>query len=101
MNNSGILGPQYKALPKATAGSGKSIEELQEYLWNNGSADQFTEVLHVNVTGIWFATVAFLGLLDAGNKPGNALEGTTSQVITTSSIAAFRRYIRRSNKGWK
>ncbi|KZT37285.1 NAD(P)-binding protein [Sistotremastrum suecicum HHB10207 ss-3] len=91
VNNSGTLGPQYKLLPKATAGSGKSIEELQELLWNNGSAEQFTDVFHVNVTGIWFSTVAFLGLLDAGNKPGNALEGTTSQVVTVSSIAAFRR----------
>ncbi|KZS93772.1 NAD-binding protein [Sistotremastrum niveocremeum HHB9708] len=92
INNSGIMGPDYKNIPKATAGSGKSIEELQEFLWNNGTAEQFTQVFHVNVTGLWFTTVAFLGLLDAGNKPGNALEGATSQVVTVSSIGGFRRH---------
>lgn len=87
------MGPDYKNIPKATAGSGKSIEELQEFLWNNGTAEQFTQVFHVNVTGLWFTTVAFLGLLDAGNKPGNALEGATSQVVTVSSIGGFRRHV--------
>ena len=82
-----------KQLTKATPGSGIPIRELQEYLWNNSDPTSFTQVLNVNVTGVYFTTIAFLGLLEAGNKPGNSLEGVTSQVISISSIAAFRKSV--------
>lgn len=87
------MGPHYgKGIPKVEPGSGTPIKALQDFLWDNGTAEEFTEVFNVNVTAAWFTTISFLGLLEAGNKPGNALEDITSQVITISSLAAFRRF---------
>lgn len=44
----------------------------------------------MNVSAVYYTTVAFLGLLDEGNKRG-VLPGVSSQVITISSLAALRR----------
>lgn len=82
--NAGISGPTMKNLkPDPT------ISELREYLWNMDS-QQFTNTYHVNVTGVFFSIVAFLDLLDAGNKKGNVEQ--KSQVIATSSVGGFNRY---------
>lgn len=97
--NSGISGPAngYK--------SALSISELRSHLMAT-SMDEFTQTFRVNVTGTWFTMVAFLELLDAGNK--NAISGSSgafgspvqagsktpsiqSQVVFTSSLAAFSR----------
>ncbi len=67
--------------------------------------DDMTSTMNVNVTGAFFTIIAFLELLDAGNK--KALEGgfgapldpgaevpvpsIQSQVIVTSSISAYSR----------
>lgn len=66
--------------------------------------DAFTQTFHVNATGAWFTMVAFLELLDAGNKralSGGAgafgapvagrAPGVQSQVVFTSSLASFSR----------
>lgn len=88
------MGPSYKdGIPKAQPGSGTPIKALQDTLWNNGTVEQFTSVFNVNVTAAWFTTVAFMELLEAGNKPGNALQDVTSQVITISSLASFRKSV--------
>jgi NAD(P)-dependent dehydrogenase (short-subunit alcohol dehydrogenase family) len=50
-------------------------------------------VFEVNVTGVFYTTLAFLELLDAGNAEGRALEGVSSQVITISSIGGYRRCV--------
>lgn len=87
VNNSGILGQVHRDKPEKP-----SIEELQKYLWEKETAEEFTNVFNVNVTGVWFTTVAFLGLLAEGNKEGRGIAGVSSQVVTISSIAGFRRY---------
>ncbi|KAK3367874.1 hypothetical protein B0H63DRAFT_515612 [Podospora didyma] len=99
--NSGVLGsPNSYGKPGTVA----NVSELRKALFEEHSMEQFTDALHVNVTGAFFTMTAFLELLDAGNK--NALKGgfgaplneehakagapgIQSQVIVTSSIAAY------------
>ncbi|KAI0408567.1 short chain dehydrogenase [Xylaria palmicola] len=95
--NSGVVGPASRYHPDL------SISELRQKLFDDVSMDDFTHTSHINVTGAYFTMLAFLELLDAGNK--NALKGgfgaplsagsdvpaIQSQAIFTSSIAAFSR----------
>ncbi|KAL9100551.1 MAG: hypothetical protein Q9163_004089 [Psora crenata] len=83
--NSGVSGPQSTSI---TAES--SIQEFQDTMWKMDFAD-YTNTFAINTTAVWFSIVAFLGLLDAGNKEGNVKQ--SSQVIATSSIAGFNRYV--------
>ncbi|KAK3346352.1 hypothetical protein B0T25DRAFT_592591 [Lasiosphaeria hispida] len=96
--NSGILGPLNKWNPS------KSVSEVRRELFTDNSMEAMTEVFHVNVTGAFFSMVAFLELLDAGNKnavekggfgaptkAGSNVPSVQSQVIVTASIAAFSR----------
>ncbi|KAE8331544.1 hypothetical protein BDV39DRAFT_218807 [Aspergillus sergii] len=70
---------------------GSSITELQETLYNIPMQD-FTNTFHVNCTAVFYTTVAFLGLLAAGNRNGS-YANRCSQVIATSSIGSFNRCI--------
>lgn len=95
--NSGILGPY------ASFAAGLSIKEVRKTMFEDRTMEEFTEVLHVNVTATYYSILAFLELLDAGNKA--ALQGgfgapipkggkaptIQSQVIVTSSVGAFLR----------
>lgn len=95
--NSGTVGPINSFNPDFT------IQELRKNLFEGLSMDAFTEPLNVNVTATYFTMLAFLELLDAGNK--NALKGgfgapieagsnvpsVPSQVIFTSSVSAYSR----------
>ncbi|KAJ4189332.1 Hypothetical protein NCS54_01074800 [Fusarium falciforme] len=83
--NSGISGPSGNVPP------GASIAQLQETLFDIPMED-FTNTYHVNCTAVFYTTVAFLGLLDEGNKKSN-YQGGRSQVIATSSIGSFNRKI--------
>lgn len=62
---------------------------LEEFSERNFAldVDEFTETFRVNVAGVWFCAMAFLKLLDKGNKKGNLEQ--TSQVIVTSSISSY------------
>ena len=51
----------------------------------------YTKALHINCTGVYYTTLAFLELLDAGNKKGNLAQD--SQVVVTSSVAGFSRHL--------
>ncbi|RSM03521.1 hypothetical protein CDV31_010452 [Fusarium ambrosium] len=83
--NSGISGPSGNVPP------GASIAQLQETLFDIPMED-FTNTYHVNCTAVFYTTIAFLGLLDEGNKKSN-YQGGRSQVIATSSIGSFNRKI--------
>lgn len=77
VNNAGIIGNYLHnatTLPapfvsKPGAENYKSLEDVQAYLWKD-SFENWDEVFRVNTTGAWFTSVAFLGLLDEGNKRG-------------------------------
>lgn len=88
--NSGIMSqalndftPEIKADPK----------KLSEF-WMNKSEQSWADTFSVNVTAVFFTTVAFLGLLDASNqarKTSSDPKRPTAQVVITSSIAGFLR----------
>ncbi|RDA94865.1 hypothetical protein CP533_4275 [Ophiocordyceps camponoti-saundersi (nom. inval.)] len=67
-----------------------TVKDVQQSLWKP-SMDEFTKTLHVNVTAVFFTVVAFLDLLDEGNK--RAVVTQKSQVIIMSSIAGFARIV--------
>lgn len=53
--------------------------------------EEFTNTFHVNVTGVFYTSLAFMSLLDAGNKKRNLPQD--SQILVTSSVAGFSRYL--------
>lgn len=81
--NSGILGPRTPSITPDT-----SLEEFQATLWDT-PFEEYTQTFVVNTSAVYFTIVAFLMLLDAGNKKGNVSQ--RSQVIATSSIGGFIR----------
>lgn len=81
-----LLGAQ----PKLPSPKDVDIKAYQELLWNAENLDTFGQSFKVNVAGVWFTTVAFLELLHLGNEHSKP-KGTTSQVITISSLASFRK----------
>lgn len=85
--NSGIMGPLVDKLPKDP-----SLEQFKDYVWDNWSMEDYSSTYHVNSTAVFFTAVAFLELLDAGNKHNN-MEGVSSQVLITASIASYIRIV--------
>ena len=86
--NSGITGPTLNELRE-----GASLEEIQQFLWKTPMED-YSKTFDLNCTAVLYTLLAFLPLLDTGNKSSSsptATTGTKSQFITTSSIAAFNR----------
>jgi NAD(P)-dependent dehydrogenase (short-subunit alcohol dehydrogenase family) len=80
--NSGIGGPQHKITPQT------SLADFQKQNWDV-DYNEFLDTFAVNTTAAWYTIIAFLDLLDKGNKKGNVQQ--KSQVIATSSIAGFNR----------
>ena len=85
INNAGISGPNH--LPVHGM---KTIEEVQEHLWKDGF-ENWQSVYDCNVSAVYFTSVAFLKLLDNGNKQGNV--PMRSQIVSITSIASFNRKI--------
>ena len=83
--NSGISGPTMGKLPENA-----SIQDLQKHMWA-WSPEDMNKVYALNNTAAFFTATAFLGLLDAGNKPGKGVEGAQSQILFTTSLAGFSR----------
>lgn len=84
--NSGILGPQKSKVLTAES----TIADFQE-AYGQTSFEDFSKTFELNTVAVWYTIVAFLGLLDEGNKKGNVEQ--KSQVIATSSIGGFNRHV--------
>jgi NAD(P)-dependent dehydrogenase (short-subunit alcohol dehydrogenase family) len=88
--NSGTNGPSNRPNPEGP------LEEFQKLAWEVGF-DEYNDTFKLNVTATWFTIIAFLGLLDEGNKRAKRGEGegpnVKSQVIAVSSVAAASRII--------
>jgi NAD(P)-dependent dehydrogenase (short-subunit alcohol dehydrogenase family) len=80
--NSGIGGPQAKITAETT------LEDFQKQMWET-DFEEYVKTFSVNSAAVWYTVMAFLILLDKGNKKGNVQQ--RSQVIATSSIAGFNR----------
>lgn len=63
-----------------------SLPELRAHLMS-ASMEAFTETLHVNTTGAYFTMIAFLELLDAGNK--HAVSGGPTATGTPNGTVLF------------
>lgn len=85
--NSGLTGPMVDGLPETP-----SLSQFQEHCWK-WTTQEFTAPYEVNTTAVFFTTVAFLGLLDAGNKRDGG-SNIGSQVMMVASIAAFNRRVK-------
>ncbi|KAK5696657.1 hypothetical protein LTR97_007961 [Elasticomyces elasticus] len=89
--NAGVSGPRDASAVSKAAGDGKpSIKQYQDALWTP-EPDEYTKALHVNCTAVYYTAIAFLGLLDEGNKKRNVPQD--SQILVTSSIAGFSRQL--------
>jgi NAD(P)-dependent dehydrogenase (short-subunit alcohol dehydrogenase family) len=85
--NAGIAGPGLKGLgPRAT------LSEFVKSAWSALPAD-FSAVYDLNCTALYYTSLAFLELLDEGNKKRleSASALSPSQVIATGSMAGFMR----------
>ncbi|CAN8103245.1 unnamed protein product [Discula destructiva] len=103
VNNAGTLGrvhnaisrpPPHKSLPKQfTRDTGEdlsTVQDIRDFLWKDEYSD-WDQVLRTNVSGVWFPSIAFLGLLDKGNEKGNIVQ--KSQIVTIGSVGAFIRLL--------
>ncbi|OTA92180.1 hypothetical protein M434DRAFT_22025 [Hypoxylon sp. CO27-5] len=98
-------------IAKALAGAGASKvyllrrqqDELRKGMFEEVLTDDFTNTLNMNVTGAYFIMLAFLELLNIGNKnalrggfgatepPGSSVVSIQSQVIFTSNMGVYSR----------
>ncbi|CAJ0542775.1 Ff.00g002470.m01.CDS01 [Fusarium sp. VM40] len=87
--NSGIGGPQVIPLTPETS--------LEDWAKSNFDTDfdAYVNTFAINTASVWYTSMAFLGLLKKGNEKGNVEQ--TSQIIVTSSIAAFNK---KAPGGW-
>jgi NAD(P)-dependent dehydrogenase (short-subunit alcohol dehydrogenase family) len=88
--NHGIMGPTLDDLPNDPI---PSLAELQAFLWKTSMSD-FNETYNINTTSMFYTLLAFLPLLDQGNKCDKSptiATGVKSQFVATASIGAFSR----------
>lgn len=81
--NSGVTGPSMAGLAPNS-----SLTAFRNHLWNWDPAE-FNKSYEVNATAVFYTLVAFLELLDEGNKRGNVDQ--KSQFIAISSLGAYNR----------
>ena len=80
--NAGMTGPTLTNLK-----SNPTISEFVSYVWKT-SSEEFNAVYDLNCTAVFHTIVAFLELLDKGNKTTYSCK---SQVVATASTASFLR----------
>lgn len=77
------------ARPKPTGES--SIQEIRDYYFNYRPQEVWQKCLDTNVASVFLATMAFLELLDNGNKRRDPA-APTSQVIATGSVGGLVKF---------
>ena len=82
--NAGIAGT--KAEPNH-----EDADDLKKKLWENESVEDWQRTYQTDVTSVYFTTVAFLPLLQAGIEPHGPLPRFGASVITTSSMSGLMR----------
>jgi len=88
--NAGVGGPQVQP-PRP------GVTTLEEWRDQQMAVDfeDWGATFKVNATAVWYSAMAFLKLLDAGNRKGNVVQ--SSQVVVTSSIGGFNK---KAPGGW-
>jgi len=85
MCNAGV--PGTKAEPDQ-----EDAGNLKDKLWNNESVEEWARTFETDSTSVYFTTVAFLPLLQAGIEPNGPLPKFGASVITTSSMSGLMRH---------
>ena len=80
--NAGVAGP--KAIPDQD-----DADNLKAKLWDNESVDEWQKTYQTDVTSVYFTTVAFLPLLQAGIEPYGPLPRFGANVVTISSMSGL------------
>lgn len=93
--NAGVLGP---LKPRYDPANLKTAADLRQRMFVDADMADMTQTFHINVTGALFTAMAYLELLDQGNRHVQSASlsaavsrNTQSQVVVTSSISAFMR----------
>lgn len=81
--NAGTGGPETTRLSASS-----TLDEFVDTQWEH-SVSSFTDTFKTNTAGFWYTTLAFLKLLDLGNREGNVEQ--KSQVVATCSTLGFSR----------
>jgi NAD(P)-dependent dehydrogenase (short-subunit alcohol dehydrogenase family) len=87
--NSGISGPQV-----APIGPETTLEQWADANWKH-DFDAYVGTFAVNTAAVWYTAMAFLKLLDLGNK--SKILKQTSQIVVTTSVASFNK---KAPGGW-
>nr|POE93319.1 rhamnolipids biosynthesis 3-oxoacyl-[acyl-carrier-protein] reductase [Quercus suber] len=91
INNAGqttfLGGPGVRSMPSADA----PLAEVRDYFFNYRDSQDWVDTLNTNISGVFTTSMAFLELLDAGNKR-RAKELPTSQIITIGSVGGLTRH---------
>ncbi|KAI1820378.1 hypothetical protein F4861DRAFT_71489 [Xylaria intraflava] len=103
VNNAGTLGRRHNALSRpppfdrlpgqfvhSTEEDLKTVDGIRDFLWKDEVSD-WDNTLRTNVSGVWFPSIAFLGLLNKGNEKKNVAQ--SSQIVTIGSVGAFIRVL--------
>lgn len=87
ITNAGMSGPMLESLkPRYT------LQDYVKLAWDTPMQD-FNDTYGLNCTALYYTILAFMELLDEGNKTSE-YEGGKSQVIATASTASFLRHPR-------
>lgn len=88
--NSGISGHYDATITNKPDGTKPTVQEFASHI-GGPAHEEFNKTLSTNVTGVFHTAMAFLPLLDAGNKKANVAQD--SQILVTSSVAGFSRFL--------
>jgi NAD(P)-dependent dehydrogenase (short-subunit alcohol dehydrogenase family) len=72
----------------------QTVDELQKELWDKTTFEDASKVVSTNIAGSYFAFLAFLGLLGAGNTHSDTVGDIgllQSQFISTTSFGGLCR----------
>lgn len=86
--NAGTTGPMFGDKISICGPDQSTLSDVQRDLWNIDQ-DLFLNTFATNIGGPFWSIVAFLPLLDAGNRKGTVMQ--SSQVVATGSEAAYDR----------
>ena len=79
--------PNARPIPTAES----TVSEVRDYYFNYRPAQLWTDCLETNVGAVFTASMAFLELLDAGNKR-RAKDLPKSQIISIGSVGGLTRF---------
>lgn len=91
VNNAGVTTIDQSPNARPLPGPESSVSEFRDYYFNYRPMDVWMQTLETNVAAVFTTSVAFLELLDAGNKRREKGK-PTSQIISLGSIGGLTRF---------